>query len=272
MPKLTDTYARAYDCCDLILSELGRFPTIDLIRERIGVNSPTTIKRAMNEWTQHFAEKHFDKINRPDIPVTLLHSVEQVWKLAVIEAEKAYLQKEQAYQQQVAKHQTEIATLKQEHELLQTSLGQERLKVAESHQQLELLQQQLAGKMEDNQQLLSSLKESEANLAGQEALMQEQAQRWRQQQEQDQEWFARRLMEEKQFIEEKFLEKIQRQSQQIIALTESETSLRQVCASLRLEQQRLQMVAAKDSHRFKARPKQQAGMNKAVGQPAKEPK
>jgi hypothetical protein len=88
MPKLTDTYARAYDCCDAVFTELGRFPTIDLIRERIGVNSPMTIKKAMNEWTRHFAEQHFDKLNRPDVPAALAHAMEQAWKLAVVEAER----------------------------------------------------------------------------------------------------------------------------------------------------------------------------------------
>ena len=61
MPKITDTYTLAYDCCETILRELNRFPTIDLIRERIGVNSPTTIKKAMNNWTAEFAKRYIEQ-------------------------------------------------------------------------------------------------------------------------------------------------------------------------------------------------------------------
>lgn len=257
MPKLTDTYARAYDCCDRILTELGRFPTIDLIRERIGVNSPTTIKKAMNEWTQHFAEQHFDKLHRPDIPVTLIHSVEQVWKLAVLEAEKAYLDKEKAYQHSLAENQAVLVQQQQEQQTLKAILRDTDTALAQAGQYSQALQQQLNGQQQENAELQEKVAANEKQLQEQHKLMQEQALRWQQQQEQEQEWFARRLSEEKQFLEEKWQEKIQRQAQQIAVLSESETSLRQVCASLRQEQQRLQQVLSKldqgqnKPHRFK---------------------
>jgi hypothetical protein len=240
MPKHTDTYARAYDCCDLILTELGRFPSIDLIRERIGVNSPVTIKKAMNEWTQHFAETHFDKINRPDIPVTLIHSVEQVWKLAVIEAEKNFQQQENDYRQTLAAVETEMDRLLQENQLLKTALTEARSDILDKLAQIDLLQQQLNAGDVEIRSLQQRVDLNEKQLDENALLLQQQTNRWQQQQEQDQSWFARRITEEKQFIEEKYQEKIQRQAMQIASLTESEVSLRQLCTSLRQQQASLQ--------------------------------
>lgn len=261
MPKQTNTYTLAYDCCDHILTELGRFPTIDLIRERIGVNSPVTIKKAMNEWTQHFAQQHFEKLHRPDLPATLLHSVEQVWKLAVAEAEKTYLQKEQEYRQIIADTQAESASRQEELQFLAQTLSEANKRLTQSDRDLQALQQQLDEQRQDCSQLRGQLAACEQQCADQQALMEEQAQRRQQQQEQDQAWFARRLSEEKLFSEQKWQEQVHRQAQQIAALTESEAVARQLCAGLRQEQQRLQQVlaayqnASKDSHRFKMKPK-----------------
>ncbi len=259
MPKLTDTYARAYDCCDDVFTELGRFPTIDLIRERIGVNSPVTIKKAMNEWTRHFAEKHFDKLNRPDIPVALNHAMEQAWKLAITEAEKAYQQKEQAYKDTIAENRVAIEGLEQEKAFLNQSLGQARGQIAENGQQIQALRQKLDTQAETLHQLAGQLTDAEKQLADQQAVIQEQSQRWQQQQEQDQAWFARRISEEKQFAEDKHQDRLQRQSQQIAMLTESEASLRQTCTGLRQELRRVEAVLAESQkntgQRFKFMPK-----------------
>ena len=268
MPKLTDTYARAYDCCDDVFTELGRFPTIDLIRERIGVNSPVTIKKAMNEWTRHFAEKHFDKLNRPDVPVALTHAMEQAWKLAVVEAEKAYLQKERGYQDTIAENRVAIEGLEQEKAFLNQSLGQARGQIAESEQQIRALRQQLDTQAQTIAELAGQLADAEKQRADQQVLMQEQSQRWQQQQEQDQAWFARRISEEKQFAEDKHQDRLQRQSQQIAVLTESEASLRQTCTSLRQELRRVEAALAESQkntgQRLKFKPKVKA--NKKAGQ------
>ncbi len=268
MPKLTDTYARAYDCCDQVFTELGRFPTIDLIRERIGVNSPVTIKKAMNEWTRHFAERHFDKLNRPDIPVVLTQAMEQAWQLAVLEAEQAYVQKEQGYKQSLAEAQATIGLLQQERELMVQTLGEAREHLERAEQKLLAFQQQVDGLAQDNRRLEEQVETSGKQLAEHKALLAEQAQRWQERQEQDQAWFARRISEEKQFSEEKWQEKLQRQQHQIAALTESETVLRQTCVGLRQEQQRLLKALAdsgangKIGYGFRARANQGAGQQK----------
>jgi len=268
MPKLTDTYARAYDCCDDVFTELGRFPTIDLIRERIGVNSPVTIKKAMNEWTRHFAEQHFDKLNRPDVPVALAHAMEQAWKLAVVEAEKAYLQKEQGYQDTIAENRVAMAGLEQDKAFLNQSLGQARGQIAESEQQIQALRQQLDTRAQTLHQLAGQLTDAEKQLAEQQVMMQEHSQRWQQQQEQDQAWFSRRILEERQFAEDKLKDKLERQALQIAALKESEAALQNTGTGLRRELRRLEAALAESQknteQRFKFKPKVKA--NKKAGQ------
>ncbi|TAL51006.1 MAG: DNA-binding protein [Methylovulum sp.] len=263
MPKLTDTYARAYDCCDQVFMELGRFPTIDLIRDRIGVNSPTTIKKAMNEWTRHFAEKHFDKLNRPDVPAALAHAMEQAWKLAVVEAEQAYLKKEQGYQNTIAENQAVVAELQQAMAFVNQTLGQARAQLEQREQQINVLQQQFDEQTRLAGQLREQLSVSEKDLEEQHRLLQAQEQRRQQQQDQDQDqdqaWFARRISEEKQYMEEKWHDKVQQQQQQIALLSASEATLQALCANLRREQLHLQEALAlaqtpkPDAHRFKLR-------------------
>lgn len=269
MPKHTDTYARAYDCCDQVFIELGRFPTIDLIRERIGVNSPATIKKAMNEWTQHFAEKHFNQVNRPAIPAALVNAMEQAWQLAVAEAEKAYLEKEQGYQQTLAGCQVTLAEQQKEAAFLQQTLASARVQLEQSGQQAAVLQQQLEEQVQEAAHWREKAAASGKQVAETAARLQEQNERWQQQHDQDQAWFARRIMEEKQFVEEKYQDKLHRQNQQIAALSESEAGLRQVCAGLRQEQRRLEAALAESRQNraqpFKFKPKEKANNKPGQG-------
>ncbi|WP_156829927.1 DNA-binding protein [Methylovulum miyakonense] len=251
MPKLTDTYARAYDCCDAVFTELGRFPTIDLIRERIGVNSPVTIKKAMNEWTRHFAEQHFDKLNRPDVPVALAQAMEQAWKLAVVEAEKAYLQKERGYQQTVADQQAAMDALAQDKAGLAQTLAAVEARLAESEGQVVALRGELEAQAETVRLLSGQRDATEQQLTQQLALAVEQDLRWRQQQEQDQAWFARRILEERQFAEDKLKDKLERQALQVAVLRESEAALQNTGIGLRRELRRLEVALAESQQNIK---------------------
>ncbi len=64
-------------------------------------------------------------------------------------------------------------------------------------------------------------------------------------------------MEEKQFMEEKWCDQVQRLKQQVAALTESESSLRGISAGLQQENQRLAAALAEaqkakpGGHKFK---------------------
>jgi hypothetical protein len=110
--------------------------------------------------------------------------------------------------------------LEKETAFMNQSLGQARGEITETEQQIQALSQQLDTQAETLHQLAGQLTDAEKQLAEQQAMMQEQSQRWQQQQTQDQAWFARRITEEKQFAEDKHLGRLQRQSQQIALLKE----------------------------------------------------
>jgi hypothetical protein len=239
MPKITDTYANAYACCDQVLIETGKFPTIDAIRTRIGVNSPNTINNAIKAWTQDFAEKQLDKQTRPDIPLTLLESIEQIWKLATIEAEKNYVEKENAFKIKLAELQSTIdeqqdALAKYEQQIETLSLQKDQSLA--NIDALTVLNTEMAQDNKIRQDQISTL---ENQLLSKEAQLAEQETKWQERQEQDQQWFARRLQEEKTFIEQNWREKNQRQQEAIQSLMLSEESLRQTCRSLSLDHKKV---------------------------------
>jgi chromosome segregation ATPase len=90
MPIVSDSYNRAYDACDVVLIEEGRFPTVEAIRARIGTNSPAIIKRAINDWLLNFAKQHKERIHRPELPAALLDAVDNIWKTATDQSQKLF--------------------------------------------------------------------------------------------------------------------------------------------------------------------------------------
>lgn len=239
MPKITDTYALAYACCNDVLTETGKFPTIEAIKARIGVNSPNTISHAIKAWTQDFAEKQLDKQSRPGLPTVLLDSIEQIWKLAATEAQKNYAEKEAVFkatiaslQSTIAQQQSALTQFDQQVELLQ--LEQQRL--LQTVAALEVLQTE---GLRNNNILQDQVATLDNQLAHKEKQRLEQEEQWKIRQEQDQQWFARRLDEEKTFIEQTWRDKYQRQQETIQSLALSEDSLRQTCLALNLEHKKV---------------------------------
>ena len=90
MPVISDSYNRAYDACDDVLIEDGRFPTVEAIKNRIETNSPAIIKRAINDWLLNFAKKHKERLRRPDLPDALLEAVDNIWKTATDQSKKVF--------------------------------------------------------------------------------------------------------------------------------------------------------------------------------------
>lgn len=230
MPKMTDTYQLAYTCCETILKELNRFPTIDLIRERIGVNSPNTIKKAMNDWTASFAKQYIEqqqsKMHFPEVPNLLTDAVYQLWKLSVNEAEQLANTKTAVLQAQLNELQQTIDQYKADLSETQQALENKnhQLKAAESQivtldhenslKQKELLETQqrenaLANTLEEQTKWEIALKEQHTQ---------------RLQQEQD--WMQRRIGEERELAADKWQGKQQQLEERLVFLkTQAEQAL-----------------------------------------------
>ncbi len=211
MPKMTDTYALAYACCDSVLKELGRFPTIDLIRERIGVNSPNTIKKAMNDWTAAFAKQYIDQqhaaLNCPGVPAVLADALTQLWQTTVAEAQHSY-------SEQAAVLQTEL-------DRLQHTVGQQQAVLTAADQALsqaglkqDALSAHIASLTAEQVNLQAELRTAQQREHDLNTALEQQKQRetdlLEQQQhrlEQEQAWMQRRILEERELAAAKAQDK-----------------------------------------------------------------
>ena len=221
MPKRTDTYEQAYHACSELFSETSKMPTIASVKERIGVNSPVTIKKAIDDWLIHLAADFIDRHHNPGIPDVLFESISSVWKLALSETEKAYVKKNKKL-------------------LEQGKDTEERIKVATQQIQQALQEkEQLIARFEAQEHYISHFKEEHKALQDQQQILQETAkiarqeceqvnnqcinlqakydeakQQWEERYEKEHDWMLRRIQEEKERIEQAYqLEFIKLQSE-----------------------------------------------------------
>ena len=222
MPKITDTYALAYACCETILKELSRFPTIDLVRERIGVNSPNTIKKAMNDWTAAFAKQYIEQqrsqLDCPGVPTVLTDALYRLWQQTAAEAR-------QTYTDQAAVSQQHITELQQVIEQQLTSLAdadqalvQAAIKQSTAEQQLTALNTDhdrlQAGLLTTQQREQALLKTLEAQKQRKIELNEQHQQRL----QQEQDWMQRRILEERELAANKWQDKHQQLEERLAFL------------------------------------------------------
>jgi hypothetical protein len=272
MPKITDTYQLAYACCETVLKELNRFPTIDLIRERIGVNSPNTIKKAMNDWTEAFVKQYIEQqqatIAFPEVPAVLNDAVYQLWKRSVNEAEQLANIKAEALKAQLDELQQTIDHYKTDCLALQQALQNETNKLTATEKQLatlnlehQLTLTELLETQQREQALANALEEQSKR---EQALMEQHAERL----QQDQTWMQRRILEERELAAEKWQAKYLQQEERLAFLkaqaeqalqsqTLLQTQNQQLLAEIKQlkTQQISDSVPLKRSQRFKAHQK-----------------
>ncbi len=208
MEKRSDTYSLAYECCNSVFLEEGRFPTIDAIRDRIHVNSPAVIKRAMNDWTLHFVERHRKKLENPNMPAVIVDASESLWNLALIEAKNGYEAKENELSLRESEWKSHLKCL--EEKLIENQQHWE----SEKGKLNEALAEQIAlvnGLVENLEITTQNFKETEfalainrENLSRAEGALEEarklhevQAKEWSEKSEKDHLWHLKRIEEEK---------------------------------------------------------------------------
>jgi chromosome segregation ATPase len=221
MPKITDTYNLAYTCCETILKELQRFPTIDLIRERIGVNSPNTIKKAMNDWTaafaKHYIEQQHSPLDCPGVPTALTDTLFQLWKDTVSEAQQCYTEQSAVLQDNITQLQHTIA---QQHIVL-TDAEQA---LHEAGVKMETLEAELMASTADQALLQTELLTTQQREHALNLVLEQQQQReseltdqFQHRLQQEQNWMQRRVLEERELAANKGRDK-QDQLEQRLAL------------------------------------------------------
>jgi len=204
MPKITDTYTLAYVCCETILKELRRFPTIDLIRDRIGVNSPNTIKKAMNAWTEDFAKQYVDahgsKFECPDVPAVLTDAVYNLWHHTVSEAKRSLTEQDSLLYAQIAQLQHEIeqqqivlVNADRALQLAELKINDLESRVISINADLDSSQAELFASHQREKDLILALENQKLRQS-------ELISHHQHQQQQDQDWMQRRIFEERDLV------------------------------------------------------------------------
>jgi chromosome segregation ATPase len=223
MPKITDTYTLAYACCETILKELQRFPTIDLIRERIGVNSPNTIKKAMNDWTtafaKHYIEQQRSPLECPGVPSLLTDTLYQLWKDTVSEAQ-------QRYTEQAALLQDNIVQLQHTISQQQVVLIDADLALHEAGMKMETLEAELMASTADKIRLQTELLATQQREHTLNQVLEQQQQReselsdqYQHRLQQEQDWMQRRILEERELAANKGHDKQDQLEQRLTLVT-----------------------------------------------------
>lgn len=211
MEKRSDTYSLAYECCNTVFFEDGRFPTIDAIRSRLHINSPAVIKRAMNDWTLHFVERHRQKLENPNMPAAMVDAAESLWKLAMSEAKKAFDEREKELLLRETQWASQIKDL--ESKLIEN----QRTRESENSRLSQALAEQTSARqtLTDNLAITAlQLKETESalavnreNLSRAEGALEEArkaqetlAKEWSEKAEKDHLWHLKRIGEEKEAV------------------------------------------------------------------------
>jgi chromosome segregation ATPase len=88
---MTDTYTLAFEACGRQFVETGKMPTVESIKEAIGIKSPTTISTAIKDWKATLAKSvEENQAAIAGIPPTLKDAFVAVWQQAQAESAHAY--------------------------------------------------------------------------------------------------------------------------------------------------------------------------------------
>jgi len=235
MPKVSDTYERAYEACGA-LAVRGINPTVKTVAEFIGTNSPAIISPAIKDWKQSLAAESMRRLTIPEVPERLVESTVAVWRLAVEEAQLGLAKEKQAMAVEKAELEARIAQAEtageavrqdyaahreragQEAEALRAALEQRGDELKQGHAAQEQAAKDLAQAREDNAALAATLAEFQRNLERQQT-------EWEEKFDRDHAWHLGRINEERERAQREAAEKIAR-------LEESLTLSRQHVASL----------------------------------------
>jgi hypothetical protein len=211
MPIVSDSYNRAYDACDAVLIEEGRFPTVEAIRARIGTNSPAIIKRAINDWLLNFAKQHKERLHRPDLPAALLDAVDNIWKTATDQSQKLFDTASEEFRLRQAELESHIAFITTTTDQQKVDWLEKEKRYEEQISQQQLLLESHKKELANNQvtllQMRDQLAETQQNLGCADATIlelrkyqEDQSIEWKARNEQAHEWHLKRIAEEKESL------------------------------------------------------------------------
>ena len=209
LPKRTDTYELAYRACTELFGETGKMPTIASVKDRISVNSPVTIKKAIDDWLIHLAAEFINRRKNPGIPDVLFEGISSIWNSALFEAEKSFNQKvkqlaekETSYKQDLQLAVSQVENANQEKSQVLERFKDQDHYVQHLKEDLKNLRFEHNSLIEENKQVQQSLEVNKTKCTNLQAKYDESQQHWEGRFDKEQNWMLNRIQEEKDRVEQ----------------------------------------------------------------------
>ncbi len=142
--KRNDTYWTSLQACDQYFKETGAIPTIVVIRDRIGINSPNIISQAIKDFKGSLADQVVKaRKDLSGMPTPVVNMALDLWEAAKAEALASALQRqdewagrEQALVAEIAQLTLELARTRQVAEQLAEELDQAQARLRQTDDRL----------------------------------------------------------------------------------------------------------------------------------------
>jgi hypothetical protein len=213
-----NTYTLAYEACEKLFSESGQIPTIEVIKQLIGISSLNTISIAIKDWKKNLSKTRQVNINDPDGTPSFLHEIiSDIWQQALLQATdnlQAQWEECRIRQQLLADkesdlieeriralHSTMLTEQKLQEEItnLKNELAQITLKSAQDHERIDNLISLTSELKSNNSAHLMQLNEARENFV-----------RLEKQYNKEHDWALKRIDEEKSLCQQNAQHEIQR--------------------------------------------------------------
>lgn len=207
MPKVTDTYERAYQACALLAAR-GINPTVKTVAEAIGTNSPAIISPAIKDWRRSAAVESLRRLEIPEVPGAVADAAATLWRLAVEQAQAALAQEREALQHERAGWATQVERAEaarrdaeREQAAFRERAGQEAQALRGTLERVEAELSAARQGQAEAAQALAQAREANAGLAAaleetRQALRRQQAE-WAEKYDRDHAWHLARIAEER---------------------------------------------------------------------------
>jgi len=173
----TITRQRIFDAAESLLQE-GKRPTQQLVRERIGSGSLTTINRALNEWWESLSQRLSQQNQGYDLPEPVIRHSNRLWNESLGYARREYLRQVELIEAETEKLRQDSLSERQEYarqiKELSDILGQQQKKATRLEAELLETKESLSQAQEEYF-LLSRDQSRISQVGGNEELLQAQA-------------------------------------------------------------------------------------------------
>ena len=220
MPKVTDTYERAYEACGVIAAR-GLNPTVKTVAEFIGTNSPAIISPAIKDWKQSLAAESLRRLEIPEVPERLVESTIALWRLAIEEAQLTLAKEKSAMAEEKVQLNTLVGKSEAAYQAVQQDYSAYRERTERDADawlarigRLEAEKKQLELEHDQVQQALALVRETNAALTGtleeNQRTQQRKQSEWEEKFDRDHAWHLTRIAEERERAKQEEVGKIAR--------------------------------------------------------------